>query len=1065
MLGLVGGGTSWGNPECFAVGKLPARSPLIPHPDPDSARTSPREASPFFMSLNGSWQFQLYDRPEETPQAFPRPDFDDSSWTELEVPGNWTCQGHDRPHYTNVQMPFPGEPPELPRENPTGIYRRRFQLPEAWSGKRVVVHFGGAESVLYVWLNGRALGLSKDSRLPAEFDLTPHLYDGENTLVAMVVRWSDATYIEDQDHWFMAGLHREVYLYATGATHIADMRARAAVDEEGSGGLLDLRVEIGFALEASPGYSVRAELYSPTGARVFRNPLENSVAMPGNPYLYSGHWAEFLSEVRQPRLWSAEDPQLYSLVVSLINPEGRCVEAVSSRIGFRRVEIRKRELLINGRPVMIKGVNRHDHHESRGKAVSREDMLADVLLMKQFNFNAVRTAHYPNDPYFYDLCDEYGLYVIDEANIESHAFLSRICHDTRYAAAFLDRGMRMVLRDKNHPSIIMWSLGNESGYGPNHEAMAGWIRGYDPTRPIHYEGELQWDLYREKRVSDVVCPMYAPVDEIVRWAKSKTGERPLILCEYAHAMGNSGGGLADYWAAFRKHHGLQGGFIWDWIDQGLLQYDDQKRPYWAYGGDFGDEPNDLNFCINGLLAPDRTPHPAIWEFKKLAQPLRVEVRDLKRGNLRLHNEQDFTSLDWLTGRWELSVDGRIRKKGRLPRLDIAPGESRNLSLGLSRPAFLAGQVCHLKLSFRTRRALPWAKAGHEVAWEQFEIPWTPPPAKKSPSKRRTTPDTELVEDDRRATISTGDLELTVHKWQGTVPSLKWRGEEIWSRSPELNLWRGATDNDRLQAIPGTSPAPFPRWLEWGLDELEITPSDCRIQRQKNGSTVVRTIQVARARIPEAADAPPEAYSINHLMQWTIMPAGWIALKNEIRVGAALEDLPRVGIHLEMTRGFERLEWFGRGPHENYWDRKDGAPMGRYSGSVDDQYHRYVVPQENGNRTDTRWLALCRKSETGLLIGGAKPFEFGASHYTSHDLHQAQHTHELRARPETQVYLDTHQRGVGTGACGPDTHPAYRLGPGIHRLGVWFACFDPKRVKPEKLAGAMGADPEFTRLTR
>ncbi len=1057
MLGIAGGARSWGNPECIGVGKLPGRSPLIPYPDSTSARELPRESSPFFMSLNGDWRFQLYDRPEDTPQAFPRPDFDDSTWSNLEVPGNWTCQGYDRPHYTNVQMPFPGEPPELPKENPTGIYRKRFQLPEAWSGKRVVVHFGGAESVLYAWLNGRALGLSKDSRLPAEFDLTPHLYEGENTLVAMVVRWSDATYIEDQDHWFMAGLHREVYLYATGAAHIADVRARAALDDTYSSGLLDLRVEIGFAIEARKGYRVRAELYTPRGTRVFRKPLEQAVAMAENPYLYSGHCAEFLETIRAPRLWSAETPELYELVVSLINPEGRSVESVSTRIGFRRVEIRKRELLINGRPVMIKGVNRHDHHETRGKALTREDMLADVLLMKQFNFNAVRTAHYPNDPHFYDLCDEYGLYVVDEANIEAHAFLARICHDPRYAPAFLDRGMRMVMRDKNHPSVIMWSLGNESGYGPNHDAMAGWIRGYDPTRPIHYEGELQWDLYREKRVSDVVCPMYSSVDEITQWAKSKTGDRPLILCEYAHAMGNSGGGLADYWAAFRRYPGLQGGFIWDWIDQGLLRKDEMNRPYWAYGGDFGDEPNDRNFCINGMLAPDRTPHPAMWEFKKLAQPLRVEARDLKRGNLRIHNDQDFSDLSGLVGIWELSIDGVRQKRGRLPRLDIPPGEARNINLGLSRLPFLSQQLCHLTLSFRTRKATSWAEAGHEVAWEQFEIPWKPGRPARVKGRANSAPEPiELFQDDRRARISSGELEIDVHKRRGTVSSLKWRGEEVLALGPELNAWRAPTDNDNFQAIPGTAPPPLAQWLAWGLDDLTLTPVKCSVRAQRDGSVRIRSLQVAQARDTENS----EEHRIQHIQQWTVNPGGRIVLNNEIRIGSGLHDLPRVGIRFETARGFERLAWFGRGPHETYWDRKTGAPMGRHESSVDAQYHRYVVPQENGNRTDTQWFALCRKEETGLLVGGVRPFEFGASHYSGQDLYAAEHVNELRARPETHVQLDVHQRGVGTGACGPDTLPRYRIRTGLHRLGLWLTCFDPKRTDPGRLAGQIGSDAKF-----
>ncbi|MFP6639777.1 MAG: glycoside hydrolase family 2 TIM barrel-domain containing protein, partial [Myxococcota bacterium] len=667
MLGTGGVERSWADPECVGLGRLPARSPLVPFSDPLAAASGDRETSPYWMSLDGHWRFRLCQRPDWTPAGFQEGGFDDSSWDEALVPGNWTCQGHDRPHYTNIQMPFPGEPPEVPEDNPTGLYRRKFRIPEPWKGRRVVVHFGGAESVLYAWLNGRPLGLSKDSRLPTEFDVTSHLVEGENTLVAMVVRWSDATYIEDQDHWFMAGLHREVYLYSTHPIYLADLKVQSELDEEGDQGLLNLEVQVGSLNASVTGYTVEAELESPLGKRVTRSPLEASVEERTNPYLYRGHRACIQKEIRAPLAWSAEEPHLYTLVVSLMNPEGERVECVGTRVGFRQVEVCGRELRVNGRAVMLRGVNRHDHHESRGKAVSREDMLADVQLMKQFNINAVRTAHYPNDPYFYDLCDEYGLYVVDEANIESHAFLAHVCHDPRYAQAFLERGIRMVQRDKNHPCVILWSLGNESGYGPNHDAMASWIRHYDPTRPIQYEGALQWNLYGKPFASDIVCPMYTPVEEIVRYARSKQAERPLILCEYAHAMGNSGGGLGEYWDAFHRYPGLQGGFVWDWIDQGLLRHDENGRPYWAYGGDFGDEPNDANFCINGLLAPDRTPHPMLWELKKLAQPVHFEEVNLARGRFRIHNRQDFADLSWLSLSWEVSVDGQIRKRGRLPR--------------------------------------------------------------------------------------------------------------------------------------------------------------------------------------------------------------------------------------------------------------------------------------------------------------------------------------------------------------------------------------------------------------
>jgi beta-galactosidase len=587
--------------------------------------------------------------------------------------------------------------------------------------------------------------------------------------------------------------------------------------------------------------------------------------------------------------------------------------------------------------------------------------------------------------------------------------------------------------------------------------MAGWIRSYDPTRPIQYEGELQWNLYREKRVSDVVCPMYTSVEELVRWAKAKTGERPLILCEYAHSMGNSGGGLADYWQAFHRHHGLQGGFIWDWIDQGLRRVDDQGRAFWAYGGDFGDEPNDRNFCINGLLAPDRTPHPAVWEFKKLAQPLRVEARDIKRGHLRIHNDQDFADLSGLVGHWEICVDGVVKRRGRLPRLDIPPGEARNISLEFSRPEMLRNQQCHLKIRFRTRKALPWAKAGHEVAWEEFLIPWKGRGSATKNARKKAKPKAiELEQDDRRAHISTEEIQMTVHKWQGTVASLQWRGEEILACGPQLNAWRGPTDNDSIHAIPGPTPAPLAQWIAWGLEDLAVSTEECRVRRQRDGSVRIHSLQVAQAE----CDDDPEAYQIRHIQRWIIHRSGWIAFNNEIRVGSALLDLPRVGIRFETTRGFERLEWFGRGPHESHWDRKSGAPMGRYAGSVDEQYHRYVVPQENGNKTDTRWFSLCRKQETGLLVGSTRPFEFGVSHYTGRDLYAAQHVNELRARAETHVQLDVHQRGVGTGACGPDTLPPFRIGPGLHRLGVWLAAFDPKRTDPGQLAAEIGASAEF-----
>lgn len=637
---LIQGSTrSWVHPETVQLGRLPARASLTPYPDAHAALAG--LASPYVLSLDGDWRFSLAARPEAIPNNFPLPGFDDSGWGMLPVPSNWTMHGHDRPHYTNVQMPFDLAPPNVPDENPTGLYRTRFTLPADWDGRRVVLHVGGAESVLYVWLNGAAVGMGKDSRLPQEFDLTPFLTAGENLLCCAVVKWSDASFIEDQDQWWMGGIHRGVFLHSTAQAYIADVFARAEPDAEFRDGTLNVTTRLGFVGRPQDGWRVETQLYDAAGEPVLEAALASTVRADNrgsNPYRGPLGRAMQTAQVSRPALWSSESPALYTLVVSLISPDGQMVEATSCKVGFRRVELGDRELLINGRPVMIRGMNRHEHDPVRGKAITREGMLADIALMKQFNVNAVRASHYPNAEAWYELCDQYGLYVIDETNLESHAFLHDLCRDPRYAAQFVERGLRMVERDKNHACVIAWSLGNEAGYGPNHDAMAGAIRGLDPSRPLHYEGATwAWDetytpirkgLLTDpasrsgKRASDLICPMYPPIDALVRWALADDPDdrRPMILCEYSHAMGNSNGSLGDYWDAFEAHRGLQGGFIWEWCDHGLTKHTADGREYFAYGGDFGDEPNDLNFCCDGIVGADREPHPALWEFKTLAQP-------------------------------------------------------------------------------------------------------------------------------------------------------------------------------------------------------------------------------------------------------------------------------------------------------------------------------------------------------------------------------------------------------------------------------------------------------------
>ena len=1008
----------WQRPELSGWGRLEARSPLVPYPDTETALEGSRDESPFFESLNGRWRFALVERPEAAPADFASPNFEDANWSSVVVPGNWTRQGWDRPHYTNVQMPFPGPPPKVPDANPTGLYRRHFNLPKQWRDRRVVVHFGGAESVLYAWLNGEPLGMSKDSRLPAEFDLTPHLVDGENVLAAMVVRWSDASYLEDQDHWFMAGLHRDVYLYATGLVHVADVKLNGALEDDLEHGRLDLEVEVGFESSAEPGWRVQAELFDDRGKRVLRAPLEAEVPVVQNPYLFAGHRVRFSQPVGKPRRWSAEAPNLYRLVVSLLDRDGRSREVVRQNIGFRRIEIRERELLVNGEPVVIKGVNRHEHDDVRGKTVTRESMIADIRLMKQFNFNAVRTAHYPNCSEWYDLCDEYGLYLVDEANVESHAHLLSLSNDPCWSAAILARGSRMLQRDKNHPSIILWSLGNESGAGVSFDAVAAWMRRYDPTRPLHYEGGLEWNWYRDHATTDVICPMYPEIEDLVAWAESGHGERPLIMCEYSHAMGNSNGSLHDYWEAIESHHGLQGGFIWDWVDQGLLEEDENGRVYWAYGGDFGDEPNDKNFCINGLVWPDRTPHPAMHEFKKLAQPVRVSARNLRTGRIRVENRQHFSDLRWLRGRFELHIDGKRVQKGRVPRLKAGPGKYDDVELPLRIPALAPGESGILTLRFETAHALPWAEAGHEVAWEQLALPVRKPRSRKP--RARPRPSLETASD---SVIAEGSgVRLEVDRSTGRMTHLDFKGLEPLLEGPRLQVWRAPTDNDGVKAWGGHG-KPLGRWRDLGLEKLEVQKTSVRGTRHADGSVSIGVSQETNV-------------GVAHRHVYRLAEPGVVSVENVFRVPPELFDLPRMGVRLRLGAAFDRLTWLGRGPHESYMDRKLGAALGLWQSTVEDEYVSYIVPQEHGNHTDVRWLSLCNERKHGLRVEVGpieEPLEFSASHFTAEDLTAASHTCQLEPRSEVILNLDRFQRGVGTGACGPDTLPRYRMKPGRHRL--------------------------------
>lgn len=788
-LPAIGDVRPWADPEVVSINRLPMRVPFT--------STASRR-----VSLDGQWAVQRWAHPDLVP-AEAVGDVDDAGWRRIPVPGNWTLFGlGDTPHYTNVTMPWEGLPPALPNEVPTVVYRRAFAAPQMSTGEAVVLHVGAAESVHAVYVNGSFVGYGTDSRLASEYDVTRFLHDNENTIAIVVCRYSAQSHVEDQDQWWMAGLHREVWLESRAAVHIADVRIDAGLEGESTG---TLRVATTVACnDGSPvhaGWSVRVAVIDPSGK--VRKTLETAVASDVRPYIFAGHVAVAECEVPKVKAWSAEMPHLHGVTISLVDASGVVREKVEQRVGFRRVEIEGGDFLVNGRRVMFQGVNRHDHHPERGKAVTVDDMRADLVAMKQHNVNAVRCSHYPNDPRFLDLCDEIGLYVVDEANVESHASNTSLCHDSRYRSTIMSRISRMVERDRNHACIVMWSLGNESGYGNVHDAAASWIRSTDQSRPVHYEPAIFHTNWFDGGVgaTDVVCPMYAPIDAIVFYGKSAKRDRPLIMCEYSHAMGNSNGSLADYWHAFDNTPGLQGGFVWEWKDHGISQELEDGRKRFAFGGQFGDTPNDGNFVADGLVHSDLTPHPAMRELAWVHRPVSVSLAGKGSGTrLVLRNRQGFRDLSHLRATWELVTDGAVVKHGSLRLPKVAAGETVRVPVPTVVPK--TGDV-RLSVRWFLRRNETWAPEGHLVAWDQVVL-HQPKVAQKKPATR--SPKTSIAPPD-----------------------------EIAGLEPLPTIWRAAVDNDGFKNMPeirgfGES---LRRWQLQGVEVRDAELIDVSTKRTVN----------------------------------------------------------------------------------------------------------------------------------------------------------------------------------------------------------------------------------------
>ncbi len=797
MLPVIGELRPWADPALVQLHRLPMHVPLTGFER---------------RSLDGRWLLEMFEHPDRVPATALTGDRPGA--VQVAVPGNWTMQDLgefvDLPHYTNVQMPFPGPPPRLPDRDATGVYRRSFSVPARWIRQRCVLHVGGAESVHAVYVNGRFVGYGTDSRLPSEYDVGPCLVRGRNELAIVVVRYSAQSYVEDQDQWWMAGLHRSVWLEARPDVHLADVPVAVGYDPATGTGSVAATSVVDFGGAPEAGWTVRSTLRDPRGRQVGRVMIEEIPHQAERPYVFEGFRATSRWDVRRAKAWSAERPHRYSVVVDLVDGLGDVRQTEVQHVGIRSVEVRDRRLLVNGQPVWIFGVNRHDHHPDRGKAVSVDDMRADLVQMRAHNITAVRTSHYPNDSAFYDLCDELGFYVFDEANIESHAYNTSLCDDPSYRTTWLERGARMVERDRNHPCVISWSLGNESGHGVNHEALAAWIRTTDPSRPLHHEGEILhrgW-IGNDANVSDIVGPMYPDIAAIEAYGRAGDGTRPLIMSEYSHAMGNSNGSLADYWDVITSAPGLQGGFVWEWKDQTLRQRTPGGRVRLAYGGQFGDTPNDGNFVADGLVSADLVPHPAMRELAWVYRPVTVERG---RGGLRIENRQSFVDVSGLRATWELVVDDEVARRGtlRVPRL--GPRSSVTVLL----PGDLSGTARDAVLSIRweTRSETWFAPAGHVVAWDQVRL-----------GRRRNPRPDPFAEHDTGA--------------EGLV-------------TPRLNLWRAATDNDGFKLMPEKRRRRAPNvalrnWQAAGLDVRpadEVVEHDVRVDRDEHGATYRHVVDV------------------------------------------------------------------------------------------------------------------------------------------------------------------------------------------------------------------------------
>ncbi len=1019
---------NWEDFNRFGVNRLEPRATFQNFASSSDAIAAHGAPSPRTRSLDGTWKFSYAANVFEAVADFEKPETDDASWDDLPVPSCWQMHNYGAPHYTNVQYPFPCDPPFVPSDNAVGTYRRRFHIPADWKGMQIRLRFDGVDSYFEAFVNGAFVGAGMGSRLPHEFDITKLLAkQGENILAVRVWRWSAASYLEDQDMWWLSGIFRPVTLVAMPLAQIADVGTTTTFDAQYRDARLAVSARIDNLASAAFKGSLLATLIDPDGSQV----ATKDIALPRNGIAKAGKALDFSIDVKAPRKWSSETPDIYTLLLSLRDAKGAEVMAVPVNIGFRQVEIKDGVLLINGVRAMFKGVDRHEHHPDFGRAVPYEAMVTDILTMKRHNINAVRTSHYPDDPRWYDLCDRYGIYLVDECDLETHGTgMPWGCGWTRnpmsnpdWEAACVDRMRRMVLRDRNHPSVVIWSLGNESGIGCNHHAMAKAARAIDPTRPIHYEGDYRIevaDMFSQmypnldtvRTVDEAVRPLHMRFDTIDEdFPVERMRKLPYILCEYSHAMGNGPGMLKDYWDYIWNSKRMCGAFVWEWLDHGIRVKNALGQEYFAYGGDFGDQPNDGNFIADGLMFPDRTPSPGMAELKKVIEP--VHVTGWKNGQLSVLNRHMFLSLDYLRVQWRLLADGAPVRVGSVAAPAIAAGASGKIALPVGKLPDGDVREWILDISFTLADDTLWAKAGHEIATAQFILREAAKCTVPSPA---ALPRLTLSETQSSYTLSGAGFEITFAKIDGIISSWFADGRRVVESGPRLNFWRAPTDNDGGCRGCGVQCS----WRDHGLHALQRRLDGLSVKLDNDGATVTATGTLA---------GPVVKMAIKYECTYRIRRDGQIDL---IAKGTPEGDWkctwPRIGLQLRMPACGDRAKWYGLGPGESYIDTKTAQKRGLWEATVDQMFTNYVFPQENGNHTDTVWTSLADQFGRGVVAWSDQMFDFSAHWFDTIDLEKAMHPCDLEKRDFVTWNLDLRQTGIGSNSCGAELLEAYRLNP-------------------------------------